>query len=403
MSACRYCGGDHPGHACSMVPSSTGESMVPASAESMHLRGKTHPAALPFRTARQQFRLAMAQREEDPARVWLELTSIRETATKLPDMAADDALLKADIERFRAKLEAEIFTLHQEVGDEVLAPLYVWVDLIRRRNRLDRAILTARESVKASRAARRDPARAPRTQEEAAAALDEGMKKLEWWQASVPPRPSEAEIAIWESGRFADRRESLPQDPTDVARRGSEARAKLGVVAPGRLLARSDYASSRAEALIVPSVAAFALTATILATYALTRPDAGGGGIALGTLAFLGWLALAGATAVSILARRRVQGEIDAAAATSWHWTLFCEQSAAMEIEVGWLRALHEAFRARAAFDEAKWEGKQIEDLKKWRADLRDFVVEVANRGDDAATAEIERAKRSLVPPSYRE
>jgi hypothetical protein len=74
-----------------------------------------------------------------------------------------------------------------------------------------------------------------------------------------------------------------------------------------------------------------------------------------------------------------------------------------MEIEVGWLRALKDAFHARAQFDKAKAEGKQIEDLKKWRADLRDFVVEVAARGDDAAMAELERAKHSLVPASYRD
>ena len=42
--------------------------------------------------------------------------------------------------------------------------------------------------------------------------------------------------------------------------------------------------------------------------------------------------------------------------------------------------------RART-FDESKAEGKQIEDLKLWRPDLRDFVVEVAKQKDDPRAA----------------
>lgn len=379
------------------------DSMAPAGPESMQMRGKSHPASKPFRDCRAQMRLAMSQREEDPARVWLELVSIRETASKLPDLANDDAALKQDIERFRAKLEAEIFALQQEVGDEVLAPLYVWVDLIRRRNRLDRDIVTARESVKAARAARRDTTRAARSEQEAVAQLEEGQKKQEWWQTSVPPRPSEAELALWEAGGWHARRDALTQDAREVARLGCEARERLGVVAPGRLLARSDYVGSTAEKLIVGGAGAFGLVTTIVAAYALLGASTNAAGVALGVLAAVGWLGIGAAVGVSVAARKRVRAEIDDSVATSWHWTLFSEQAAAMEIEVGWLRALRDAFHARAAFDKAKSEGKQIEELKAWRADLRDFVVEVAARGDDAATAEVERAKRSLMPASYRD
>jgi hypothetical protein len=378
------------------------QSAATPTADSLSLRGRSHPASKPFRDCRAQLRLALSQREEDPARVWLELTSIREKATKLPEMAHDDPMLKQDIERFRAKLEAEIFALQQEVGDEVLAPLYVWVDLIRRRNRLDREIVAARESVKASRASRGDAKRAARTEEESETQLTEGQKELEWWQASVPPRPSEAELAIWEAGAWPSRRDALPHDAREVARRGSDARAALGVVAPGRLLARSEYAGSPSEKIILPCVGAFAFLASLFAAFALSRAG-GAGAIALVILALVGWLALGGAIAVSVVARRRARGEADAAVATSWHYTLFAEQAAALEIEVGWLRALRDAFHARTLFDRAKSEGKQIEDLKKWRADLRDFVVEVANRGDDAAMAAAESVKGSSLRPSSTE
>ena len=153
----------------------------------------------------------MSQREDDPARVWLELASIRENASKLPALAHDDAILHQEIERFRAKLEAEIFSLTQEVDDEVLAPLYAWVDLIRRRNRLDRDIVAARNSVKAARASRGDKSRAPRTEEETTSQLDKAMKQHEWWTVSIPPRPSEVELAIWNTGGWEEKRASLPE------------------------------------------------------------------------------------------------------------------------------------------------------------------------------------------------
>jgi hypothetical protein len=410
MGACVYCGGTD--HSEALCPRRTGasssyypgaakyDSLAQSAASDSSIRGVSHPASRPFRECRAQLRLALSQREEDPARVWLELTSIRENASKLPDMANDDPMLRQDIERFRAKLEAEIFALQQEVGDEVLAPLYVWVDLIRRRNRLDRAIVAARDNVKASRAARGDPKRAARTEAEADTQLAEGHKLLDWWQTSQPQKPSEAELAIWEGGKWLERRQLLPQEPRDVAVRGTAARALLGAVSPGRLIARSTYAGSPTEKILLPCVGAFGFLASLFAAFATSRPDAGAGAIVLVVLAVLGWLGLAGAIAVSVMTRRRARDEGDAAVATSWHYTLFREQVAAVDIEVGWLRALRDAFHARTVFDNAKAEGRQIEDLKRWRADLRDFVVEVANRGDEAAIAEIERSQRSVPPQS---
>jgi hypothetical protein len=49
-------------------------------------------------------------------------------------------------------------------------------------------------------------------------------------------------------------------------------------------------------------------------------------------------------------------------------------------------------------FDEAKSEGRQIDDLRAWRPDLRDFVVEVAKQGDEASTA-LEADGASSLPP----
>ena len=63
------------------------------------------------------------------------------------------------------------------------------------------------------------------------------------------------------------------------------------------------------------------------------------------------------------------------------------QRTQALESEVGWVRALLDAFRARRTFDESKAEGAQIEDLKAWRPDLRDFVVEVAKQHEDPRAA----------------
>jgi hypothetical protein len=68
-----------------------------------------------------------------------------------------------------------------------------------------------------------------------------------------------------------------------------------------------------------------------------------------------------------------------------WFHTLFPEQVASLELEVGWLRALAAALRARRAFDDHKGEGGQLAELARWRPDLTEVVVDVA--------------KSSLIPP----
>jgi hypothetical protein len=60
------------------------------------------------------------------------------------------------------------------------------------------------------------------------------------------------------------------------------------------------------------------------------------------------------------------------------HHALFREQTSAWELEVGWLRVLSAALRARRAFDDPRGEGGQLEELARWRPDLAAFVEEVA-------------------------
>lgn len=401
MQGCRHCGST--GHADEGCVDPRAPSMQVRAHDSLRTQTRAHPASKPFRDCRAQLSLAMSQREDDPARVWLELVSIRENASKLPALAQDDAILHQEIERFRAKLEAEIFSLTQEVDDEVLAPLYAWVDLIRRRNRLDRDIIAARNSVKAARASRGDKTRAPRTEEETTAQLDKAMKQQEWWTVSIPPRPSEVELAIWRTGGWDEKRASLPEDPKSVQANGARARLWLGVVTPHRTLGTSEYVGSRAELILVPVLGGGALIAS--AAVMLSGSSQSGGATSAPAIAFaiitvLAWLAFGTALGIGLALRRRMKREMDSAAATVWYFQFFTEQAHAVEVEVGWLRALRDAFHARSMFDESKGEGKQIEELKKWRGDLRDFVVEVAKQGEDAETAALKAAENSMMPPS---
>jgi hypothetical protein len=402
MQACSHCGStDHADGACVERRAS---SMKLEARDSLNMSTRAHPASKPFRDCRSQLSLAMSQREDDPARVWLELVSIRENASKLPALAHDDAILHQEIERFRAKLEAEIFSLTQEVDDEVLAPLYAWVDLIRRRNRLDRGIIAARNSVKAARASRGDKSRAPRTEEETASQLEAAMKQQEWWAVSIPPRPSDIELAIWARDSWDAKRASLPEDPKVVQAAGAAARTWLGAVTPHRVLGKNEYVGSRAELILVPVLGGVAVIASVAALLgASSKSDASSSAhlsLVPVILAIIAWLAFGTAIGLGLALRRRMKREMDSAVAAVWYFKFFTDQAHAMEIEVGWLRALRDAFHARMTFDESKGEGKQIEELKKWRADLRDFVVEVAKQGEEAETAALKLAENSMMPPS---
>jgi hypothetical protein len=385
MAACRHCGStDHVDFACPLLQSSELEAL------SIRSPAANHPAAQPFRDCRAQLRLALSQREDDPARVWLELMSLRESASKLPAMVAGEPALKNDVDRFRAKLEAEIFTLTEEVDDEVLAPLYAWVDLLRRRNRIDREIVTARGNVKASRAARRDTTRAPRAEDDSAKQLEHATQELAWWKSASAAELPLAAIAVWRDGGWDARRAELPSDPKEVQRLGAEALLVVEAVPPTRSVGSPVFPRSRADVIAAATVAGLALLATILG---LALESA-----LLDVVAVLAWLATAGAAALFVVARRRAATEAHAAVLAVWAKQFASEQTLALESEVGWLDALRDAFRARRTFDEAKSEGRQIDDLRAWRPDLRDFVVEVAKQGDDASSALEVDGGMSLAP-----
>src|ERR1019366_7027272 len=95
-----------------------------------------NPVSRALRTLKTQLNMAVAQREEDPERAWLELVSVRERLHDVAEGAKGDPLLLADVERFGNRLEEQIDKLTSDVGDEVVAPLYSWVDLLRQRARL---------------------------------------------------------------------------------------------------------------------------------------------------------------------------------------------------------------------------------------------------------------------------
>lgn len=380
--ACRLCGNaDHTEEVCPTYQPS-GE----LEAVSVRSKSSGHPATKPFRDCRAQVRLALSQREEDPARVWLELVSVRENAAKLPELAADDPILADEIDRFRAKLEAEIFALTQEVGDEVLAPLYVWLDLIRRRNKLDREILVSRQHVKEARASRLDTTRAPRTHDESQQQLEEMTKALDAWRASTPPPPSARAMEVWRVGGWAMRTGELGQNVDEVRARGEAARTLLGWTPARWPLGRPPFIRTPAEIAALAGAGLAALAFTPLAAVAM----ANGPGLGTATLALLAaaaWALLAALVTAALWLRARAHRELDAAVAVVWHSELHAQRVRALESEVAWISALLDAFRARRTFDESKAEGAQIEDLKRWRPDLRDFVVEVAKQHDDPRAA----------------
>lgn len=338
------------------------------------------PLARQLRLLKTQLNLAIGQREEDPERSWLEAVSVRERLEALLDSGGDDPLLVADAERFRGKLEEAIRKLTRDVGDEVIAPLYSWVDLLRQREKLEAEVATAQGRVLEARAARgAPPSTAPVTAAEATATVESCERELASWRADVPPLPSPEALAAWAAAGGDGLRPSLSQDPTVVRARGVGARAVVDAV-HGRALGVATYPGSKLELVVLPLASAVALLSLIFAF------GHEGSHLALSALAVVGCGSLGATVAVSVQSRRRAGLELRAALDVVWHHTLFVEQSQSLELELGWLRALAAALRAREAFDAHKGEGGQLADLSKWRPDLEPVVSEVA--------------KSSLLPPA---
>jgi hypothetical protein len=153
------------------------------------------------------------------------------------------------------------------------------------------------------------------------------------------------------------------------------------VVATARAgsLGASRHADFRREIVAVAVLGGAALVSLLLA---FVRSGSSFGLVTLG-MACLG--ALAVVVVVGVRERRRVRAERRAAIDVVWHHRFCSEQASVLDIEVGWLRALAAALRARGAFDAHQGEGGQLAELATWRPDLEAVVVEVA--------------KSSIAPP----
>ncbi len=353
---------------------------IPPGASSGEYAAAQNPISRALRMLKTQLNLAVGLREEDPERAWLEVVSVREKIDTLATGAAGDALLKADVERFRFKLEEQIRKLTRALGDEVIAPLYSWVDLVRQRARLDGEVETARSRVAEARASRGAPASvALATEEQATAALEAAEKDLAWWQADVPLEPPAEALAVWTELGADALRPALPADANTVRARGLAARGVLDG-AQGRPLGESRYAGSVAEFLVLPAIGAGALLSSMFA-FARSGPH-----VLLSSVSVVACGSFGAAIVASVQARRRVVAARRAAIDLVWHHTTHHEQARALDLEVGWLRALQASLRARRAFDAHKGEGGQLTELAKWRPDLEAVVSEVA--------------KSSLAPPA---
>jgi hypothetical protein len=367
-----------PGLLPSMPPGASippGGSMPPG-AEGLLTSGSYASAQTPggraLRLLKTQLALAVGQREEDPERAWLELVSVRERLEPVAELAREDPLLLSDVERFRAKLLEQIAKLTREVGDEIIAPLYSWVDLVRQRSRLDEQVDSAVRRVGEARASRGTPAgQAPATEEEANAALAVAERDHAFWSQDVPPPPSDDVLAVWQEAGGDALRPALPVDHAVVRARGLAGRVVVERVT-GRLPGAVPYVGSKLELVLLP---VFGVAALLLSMFALATSEARG---VLGVLAALGWVAFAGVIGFSVLARQRADVERRSAIEVTWHHVLFAEQASSLELEIGWLRTLAAALRARKTFEGRKGEGGQLAELATWRPDLEPVVVEVA-------------------------
>jgi len=331
-----------------------------------------NPTSRELRLLKTQLTLAVGQREEDPERAWLEAVSVREKLANLEESARGDALLLADLERFRGKLEEQVSQLTREVGDELLAPLYSWMDLLTQRSRLEREVETARARVAEVRGVRGvAPEPVPSNEDAAAGALKAVEEQLAWWTSHAPPPPPPNALVLWTQSGGDALRPSMPSDPA-VA--GADARRVQAVVmaAGTRALGAVRYARSTLERVLDPVLGAIAVLSAVFARGSQWN------GRPLNAVAAAAAALFFGALAASAVSRRRGAAERRAGLAWVWHHTLFAEQASALELEAGWLRALVAALRARRAFDAHRGEGGQLRELARWRPDLEPFVAEAA-------------------------
>ena len=326
---------------------------------------------------RSQLRWAMTQRDEDPARVWLEVISIDLRSKKALATEIDPAH-KDQLAKFRERLESSIASLTEELGDDNVAPLYSWLDLVRERRKIVQRIAEAKKAVVQARAMRLpDGGKAPSNEDKAVEQLARAQWELEQWKNASPPAPTAAVEALWQGEGGDAQRARLSHDPIAVARRGDEARAYLDRVAAGRDPGKHPWRGSRAELISIPVAGAIVLL-SLLSAAILGVP-------ALGGLAALAAFGLAGLVAQSVLVRRQEKAERRAALEWAWHAVLYTERIQIAELEAGWLRELVEAHRSLKVFDAKAGTGGQLRDFEQSRPDLAEIVHEVARDTESSA------------------
>jgi len=336
---------------------------------------KGTPFAITLKGWRSQLRWAMTQREDDPARVWLEIISIDERS-KGALQQPHDVEEQEELRKFREKLETSIASLTEDLGDDNVAPLYSWLDLVRQRRTLMARIEEAAAAVEQARAMRLpDGARKPRTEEEASEQLVLAQGQVDQWKGATPPAPPPEVARVWEQKGGEALVETMPCDAMAVGKRGDEARRIL-VRAAGRPPGKHPWARSRLELITVPVTGAAGVLVALFAMATWSDSPATARllvAVAVSCLAAFGALIACG-----VIARRHEREEIAAALDWVWHARMYEERTHLAELEAGWLRALVDAHRARKSFDAKAGTGGQLREFEQWRPDLVDMMQEVA-------------------------
>jgi hypothetical protein len=348
------------------------------------------PFGITLKGWRSQLRWAMTQREEDPARVWLEIISIDERSKRALALSHDPDEL-SELRKFRERLESSIAELTSDLGDENVAPLYSWLDLARQRLALLGSVERARAAVLQARAQRTpDGSSAPATDKDAAEQLGRAQGQVDQWRTATPPAPPPAVLAIWTAKGGDALAAQMNHDAMAVGKRGDEARRVLARAA-GREPGKHPWARSRLELILIPVVGVAALLFAVFA--ASLSKDSEGAARALAALATSSAVALAALLACSVIARRRERAEVDAALDWVWHARMYDERRRLAELEAGWLRALVDAHRALDRFDSKAGTGGQLREFETWRPDLVAVMQEVArDTGGDTDTGETDQA-----------
>jgi hypothetical protein len=346
----------------SMVPAQGAPSEKPPS-------GVGAEFAIMLKGWRSQLRWAMTQREEDPARVWLEVISIDERLKRAFLDHKDVPEHLTELGKLRTRLDESMASLAEDLGDEKVAPLYAWLDLVRQKRRLTAKVEEARAAVTQARALRPpDGSKPPTSEEEVAEQLAHAQGELAQWKGATPPAPPPEIVAAWEAQGGEALLERMSRDAMAVGRRGDEARRVLEP-AKGRTPGQHPWKGSRAELVSIPVAGGATLLLTLFAIAS--------GSIGLGALAGLAFGGLAALLAYSFFARQQERAELAAAIDWVWHSRMYEERTRYAELEAGWLRALLDAQRASRSFDLGPATGAQLRDFESERPDLSEIVLEV--------------------------